>query len=195
VEKQEDSVSGLLVGLKQADQQAAAGLWHRYFDKLVGLARRRLSGIPPGMIDAEDVALSVFKSLCLRAARDSFPQLQDRDDLWRILVLLTRCKAAATVRKASRPNSGAHPVRRNAVEQVVCDEPSPAELASLNDEREHLLRMLPDDSCRSIALRKMNGETDEEIAAALDIANRTVRRKTKLIRAVWEEQLQKIDVG
>lgn len=192
VQTPEDSVRGLLHGVKQADEQAAAGLWNRYFDKLVGLARRRLDGVPPGMIDAEDVALSVFKSFCLRAARDDFHQLHDRDDLWQILVMLTRRKAAGTARQAARPACRTQQFHTAPMEQVIAHEPSPAELASLNDERQHLLQILPDDSCRSIALRKMAGETDAEIAAALDIADRTVRRKMQLIRALWEQELERI---
>jgi len=61
---------------------------------LVGLARTKLHGSPRRVADEEDVALSAFDSFCRNAAQGRFPQLFDRDGLWKLLVLLTARKAA-----------------------------------------------------------------------------------------------------
>src|SRR5262249_15198784 len=61
---------------------AAQKLWEGYFQKMVGLARQKLQGLPRRAADEEDVALSAFNSFCLGAGAGRFPQLSDRDSLW-----------------------------------------------------------------------------------------------------------------
>ena len=85
----DESVSIWLAELKVGDEAAVQKLWDRYFARLVGVARRILQSTPRRAADEEDVALSAFKSFCLRAAEDKFPQLDDRDDLWKILMTVS----------------------------------------------------------------------------------------------------------
>jgi hypothetical protein len=54
---------------------------------------KKLLGAPRGMADEEDVALSAFDSFCRGAEQGRFPQLSDRDDLWRLLFVITERKA------------------------------------------------------------------------------------------------------
>jgi DNA-directed RNA polymerase specialized sigma24 family protein len=186
----ENSVSHWLGGLKRAEQKSATALWVRYFSRLVGLARKQLSAAPRLAADEEDLALSVFKSLCLRAASGGFEKLDDRDDLWRILVVITRCKAAALQRREGRLKRDFRRIEDTSLEELFADAPSPAELASLKDEHVHLMGVLPDDTLRHVALRKMQGEGIGEIAATLGISKRSVDRKLKLIRVAWERELR-----
>lgn len=67
--------------LKEGDQQAAFDLFEQYFERLVRLARRKMSDVPRRVADEEDVALSAFASLCRGAEKGRFPILHDRDDL------------------------------------------------------------------------------------------------------------------
>src|SRR5262245_1006353 len=92
------SVTHWLEQLQAGDSAAAQPLWERYFHRLVGLARAKLQGAPRRAADEEDVALSAFDSFCRGAERGHFPQLEDRDNLWRLLVTLTVRKAARLAR-------------------------------------------------------------------------------------------------
>ena len=84
----------LLIGmLKEGNRDAAQRLWEKYFQRLVGLARARLARASSPVADAEDVALSAFDSFYRRAERGEFPTLEDRDDLWQLLFVLTVRKA------------------------------------------------------------------------------------------------------
>ena len=56
--------------------------------------------------DEEDAALSAFNSFCDGAARGKFPQLADRDDLWRLLVVITARKAMAQANRNARLKRG-----------------------------------------------------------------------------------------
>src|SRR5262249_5839209 len=88
------SVTRWLDPAKAGDGTAARELWHRYFETLVRLARARLRATARTVEDEEDVALSAFDSFLAGAARGRFPRLEDRRDLWRILVTITSRKAA-----------------------------------------------------------------------------------------------------
>jgi DNA-directed RNA polymerase specialized sigma24 family protein len=69
---------------------------------------------------------------------------------------------------------------------VVGDEPTPEFAAQAAEEYRRLLERLGDDQLRSIAVWKMEGYTNEEIAARLGCAVATVERRLHLIRKIWE---------
>ena len=120
------SITGWLGELKEGDQAAAQPLWERYFAKLVTVARTKLKRLRPTTADQdeEDAALSAFNSFCNGAARGKFPQLADRDDIWRLLVVITARKAMAQANRNGRQKRGGGrvvrggPVRRRRVRRA-----------------------------------------------------------------------------
>src|SRR5438477_10980700 len=94
----EGSVSHWIARLQAGDHRAAQELWERYFRRLVGLARKKLRDTPRRAADEEDVALSAFDSFCRGVRRGRFPRLDDRDNLWRLLVTLPARQAFDQVR-------------------------------------------------------------------------------------------------
>src|SRR5262245_49065489 len=86
-------VSHWVQELRAGNQAAAQWLWEAYFQRLVVLARQRLAGTPRRVADEEDVALSAFDSFCRGAGQGRFPRLEDRNDLWQLLVVVTARKA------------------------------------------------------------------------------------------------------
>jgi hypothetical protein len=51
-----------------------------------------------------------------------------------------------------------------------------------------LLQKLGDEGLRTVARLKQEGYTDAEVAGRLRCSLRTVERKLKLIRAIWEQE-------
>src|SRR3954471_13996466 len=100
------SVTHWIGDLKAGGQEAAARLWGRYFHRLVHIARDRLREAPRGKADEEDVALSAFHSLCHGAAIGRFPELTDRNNLWRLLLTITAQKALDHRRREGRLKRG-----------------------------------------------------------------------------------------
>jgi DNA-directed RNA polymerase specialized sigma24 family protein len=186
----EGSVTLWIGRLRAGDPDAAGPLWERYFQRLVGLARARLRGAPRRVSDEEDVALSAFESFCRAAAEGRFPRLGDRDDLWRLLVTFTARKALHLVRDQGRQKRGGGAPRpgEEGVDQLIGDEPTPEFAAQVAEECRRLLDSLGDPGLRALALWKMEGYTNDEIAARLDCAPRTVERKLRLIRRIWEQE-------
>jgi DNA-directed RNA polymerase specialized sigma24 family protein len=74
-------------------------------------------------------------------------------------------------------------------------EPDPAFAAEVAEECERLLARLGDDDLRSLAVRKMEGFTNEEIATQLGCSLATVERRLRLIRREWEADGEKRSNG
>src|SRR5262245_33221336 len=186
-----ESVSVWIDDLKAGRQAAAGPLWQRYFERLVRLAQKRLAGARRAAADEEDVALSAFNSFCRAAEAGRFPQLNDRDDLWRLLVVITERKASNQKRDQNRLKRGGGKVvgesvfrkasDQSALEGGIADvtgrEPTPAFAAQLAEECQRLMAALDDDTLRQIAVAKMEGYSNEEISQRFGLALRTVERK------------------
>ncbi len=73
------------------------------------------------------------------------------------------------------------------LEQLVGEEPTPEFAVLVAEEYHNRLEALEDETLRQIAIWKLEGYTNEEIAARLGCALRTVANKLKLIRLKWEQ--------
>lgn len=200
---QEESVTIWLRQLAQGDDQAAQNLWERYFDELVRVARRKLAKASRRVADEEDVALVAFNSFCNGVQAGRFSRLDDRDDLWQILLMLTARKAIDQRRHDDADIRGAGAVRGESVfariseqnprvtsiEQVVGEAPTPEFALAVSEEMESLLLRLDNDELqlREISLAKLEGNTNAEIAQRFNISLRSVERKLSLIRRIWHD--------
>jgi DNA-directed RNA polymerase specialized sigma24 family protein len=199
----EGSVTRWLHQLQASDQTAAQELWNRYFRRLVGLARSKLQGVPRRAADEEDVALSAFDSFCRGVEQGRFPRLDDRDDLWRLLAVITERKACDLVQHERRQKRGSGDVRGESgfaeefdfpeeggagIDQLPSREPSPEIAAQIADECRRLLELLGDATLRSVAVWKMEGYTNAEIADKLGCVPVTIERKLQLIRRLWVKE-------
>jgi DNA-directed RNA polymerase specialized sigma24 family protein len=192
------SITTWIEGLKRGDSRAAAVIWENYFDRLVRLAHQKLGSLPRQVADEEDVALSALKSLVLRARDGRFPQLDDRDDLWKLLVVITARKVIARKRRHyAGKRVDAHVVAeavldaaaedQRALEQILGSEPTPEMAAQVAEEFSLRIRELPDDEFRQIALWKLEGFTNREIAAKLNTYDVKIERKLRIIRRCWSQ--------
>jgi DNA-directed RNA polymerase specialized sigma24 family protein len=186
----DDAVTVLLDRLQDGDSMAVRILWEKYFHRLVALARTRLRNSPRRVSDEEDVALSAFNSFCVRAEAGRFPDLSDRESLWRLLVEFTLRKAchhkrdaAALKRGGGRAMDGASGV----LDEVLTREPQPAVAAEMAERYERLLALLKEPKLRQIAVLRMEGHKVEEVGAKVGYAPKSVKRKLSLIRKIWLE--------
>jgi RNA polymerase sigma factor (sigma-70 family) len=184
------------LGLLQAgDRAAVQKLWEGYYRRLVGLARKKLGDLPRRAADEEDVALSAFDSFCRGAEAGRFPQLEDRDDLWQVLVMITARKATDLIAHEGRDKrdwrrlqehlAGEGDSSAPLLRMLFSQEPDPAFAVEVADEVERLLSRLPSYELRQIALGKLEGYTNEEIAQRIELAPATVERRLRLIRKHW----------
>ena len=197
----EGSVTRWVKALKGGDAAAAQALWERYYRRLVALAREKLRSARRRAADEEDVVQSAFHSFFRGVAAGRFPQLGDRDNLWRLLVVITARKAldqlahertkrqgGGTLQGESRISPVGPDRDEAAIEQVVGTEPTPEFAAQVAEEYQRLLDLLGEESLRQVAVWKMEGLTNDEVAARLDCSRRTVARKLETIRIIWGKE-------
>lgn len=213
------SVTQLFSDLKNGDELAAAELAKRYLDRMIGVGRatyyRKLDNIPRPAEDEEDAALSALDSFIDGAREGKFAQLQDRNNLWGLLVKITvrkvydqRQRALAKKRgggatvtaelidgivasseQPSVANDELPPRRRSqSVEQLIDDLPGPQAAAELADTYRVAVESLEDSELRQIAEMELAGTTKEEIAVRLGVTERTVYRKLDVIHELWDHR-------
>jgi len=190
------TVTAWIHGIAEGDTTAVEGLWQRYYERLVRLARRKLGSIPRRIADEEDVAASAFHSFCRAARAGRFPLLADRDQLWRLLVKITARKAIDLIRYNCREKR--HILGESAIvppgadgaacgfDQVIGESPTPEFAALVADQYRQLLKDLGDHDLQTLAIAKMEGHTNQEIAREMECSVRTVERQLQLIRKKWE---------
>ncbi len=192
--------------LKAGDLEAATPLWTRYFCRLIGLARQKLSGSPRRIADEEDVALSAFHSFCRGVANDRFRQLEDRSDLWQVLAMITTRKAFRQLERERALKRGGGAVRGESVflnsageedgvgiAQFVAEGPTPDFAVAAEEEFSQLLGQLDEPLLRRVALLKLEGHDNAGIAEEIGRNVRTVERKLRLIRVLWSQESDEND--
>lgn len=195
------SVTHWFARLEHGDADAAQQLWERYFPELVRLARAKLRDLPRRGADEEDVALSVMDSFFEAAQQARFPDLADRNDLWRLLLRMTARKIVDLRRRELRQRRGGGKVISTAaldatsdlfggpsLAEIVGDAPTPEFAAMMAEQCRLRLEQLNDPDLETMAVAKMQGFTNAEIAQQMGCSVRTVERRLHLIRRIWERE-------
>ena len=159
--------------------------------------------MPRAVADEEDIALSALNSVILGARAQKFPQLTDRSDLWKLLVVVTSRKAVARQRQhyaAKRPDrnvvGGAGKSAASdcsELSKVLGREPSPEFAALFAEQVRNLLATLPGDEFRQVALMRLEGYTNREIAEKLNWYEVKVERRLRIIRKCWSAAVESLD--
>jgi RNA polymerase sigma factor (sigma-70 family) len=191
------SVTGWLHALQDGDREGAQQLWDRFSRRLLALARQNLHDAPRGLADEEDVALSAFDSFCRAAEKGRLSALDDRGGLWQLLVVMVIRKAIDYrnhERRQKRGGGQTSPLPADSaaegLKELLCREPGPELAAMAAEECRRLLHLLGKADLRTIALLRVEGYTNEEIAGRLGCTRQTVQRRLRLIRQIWEQEVQ-----
>lgn len=190
-----ESVTDWIAQLKMGDQQAAFLLWKRFFRQLRAIARAKLGAFARASQDEEDVALSALNALFLGAREGHFEQFETRNDFWQLaLVILSR--KASNLRRSlqTRREISATDLAMATgleftpvvMEQAVQALSGDTGIESLGIDCEELLLRV-DERLRRVALLKLAGLSNEEIAASLDRSVKSVERYLQQIREAWTD--------
>lgn len=187
----EESVTGWFHALRDGDSAAAQQLWKRYFSRIIGLARQQLPR--DAAYDGEDFAVSVFDAVCRAATEGRCDELDNRDELWALIIVIARRKIVSRNRRVTakrRSGDGDRPIGdRVDLAEVADSEPTAEVSAIVEDECRRLLDMLGDEQLESIALLRLEGYSAGEIASRLKTSRRTVMRRLAMIRKAWEQEV------
>ena len=177
----------LISQFRKGDQDAARQIVDRYLDRLLTLARRRISQRLASRVDPEDIVQSVFRTFFGRVKDGQFV-FADQDDLCKLLMRITLHKTLRQVayhKAAKRDPSleteqGQH--HRDQLLGLLDREPTPEAMVTFLDQLEHLLQELRPEERRILELR-LQGYSNEEINRELGLYDRKIRRLAEQIRA------------
>ena len=143
-----------------------------------------------------------FAKFCGGVTDGRFPRLNDRDDLWQVLLMLTERTAVDQRRRELAEKRGGGEVLGESaigpshqdesaipgVAQLAGNEPTPEFAFQVVEELELRLRALAvAPELRQIALDKLEGYTNLEISQRLKMSVRSVERQLSMIRKIWNE--------
>lgn len=197
----EHTVTRYIKGLRQGDSLAAQKTWERFVDRLVRLADKRLKSLPRKATDEEDIVQQAFADFFVQVRQNRFPKLDDRHDLWQVLCMLVDRRAVDQIKKGNAKKRGGGAVRGESVFLERDGSALPAGLAGIPDmmptadfeqELSEALRARLDsfenNEHRQVALLKMQGFTNDEIANKIGSSVRTVERWLQDIRKAWNPE-------
>lgn len=150
----------------------------------------------------EDIVVSVFESFYRAAENGRFPDLSGRDDLWRLLLTMSARKIIDRRRHERRQRRGAGAKvqsidDRNSDDQVIIEvignEPTPEMVHMMTESFEQLISHLGDGQLREIAVGRMEGFSNAELAQRLECSERTIERRLNLIREKCYQELMNQD--
>ena len=200
-EPDDSEISILLDRLKdQPDDRAVEKIWNRYYGQLITYARRKLRNVPLRDFDEEDVVSEALNTFFKDVRRDRYPQLTDRNDLWRILLVLTLRKVLQNIRATKAAKRGGGNVRGDSIfvsatEKGAGFDKLPGKATTqtfaekLTMEMQEQLDGLGEDSLKQIGIMKLQGFTNQEVADTLQVSERTVERKLERIRNHWKKSV------
>jgi RNA polymerase sigma-70 factor (ECF subfamily) len=179
----------LLDAYRAGNDDAATQLFHRYYQRLTGLARRHLGWELQGVEDSADLALSVFETV-FRRCRSEQVVIQPDQSLWPLL-------AAITLNKARNRQKFHHRMRRDRSRQTSLADrdplqsgPAPDDAVILKELVEQLVQSFESKRRQQILRLLLEGQPISEIASQLDISERTVYKTREAAMQVLSGVLQ-----
>ena len=191
------NISHWINQIKHGDSLAANRIWKHYFDRLVRSVRQRLYGQNRAVSDEEDIVLSVFDSFYAAVEKGRFPDLSDRDDLWRLLLTMSARKIIDKRRHDQRQRRGGnvavHSLDGDADDSVFIEtigsEPSPEMVLMMQESVEQFFSHLGVGQLQDLAGAKLEGYSNAEIAERLGCSERTIERRLHLIREKLQQEV------
>lgn len=194
------SVSQWIDQVKGDNQEAAQRLYERYLQRLAEEVHRKIRGSSRRITDKENIAHTAIANFLVQIRAGSFPQVANRYDLWRVLIMLANRRVADLKRrqlclkrgagrevgKSALGECGVEDCECRAIEQIIGREPEPEVVVEMEDLCRRLLDQLDDPLLKQMAALKLEGYDHAEIAEKTGCVRRTVQRKLLLVREIWQ---------
>ncbi len=188
------SITEAIVAIGKQNNDAADIIWHRFFERLCRYAKSKIYDRHQRLIAPDEIASNAFLALFKGIRENRFEKVRNRDELWQMLTLIAARNAISEQAKLQSQKRGGGKVGGSSafgehgignVQDYVQRDPPPEVFVELEELSQRLLRSLPNDELRNVAVWRMAGYSNEEIAEKLGKTERTVERKLNLIRSIW----------
>jgi RNA polymerase sigma factor (sigma-70 family) len=179
----------LLERLLAGQGDAAKAIFERYVDRLLALARARMSSKLRRRVDPDDVVQSAYRSFFLHAQHREY-RLDQSGDLWRLLACITLNKLHGQIEKQTAAKRS---LNREAGEgiaraELAAQEPTVADVIAVAEQFTVIVKGLAAEE-RVVLSMSLEGHPPGEIAKSISRSERTVRRLLAQARAEFEKRL------
>ncbi len=191
------SVSQYIEGLRAGDGDSTQKIWERFYGRLVRLASQKLSTNKKAA-DEDDVVQEAFAQFFREVEQGRFPKLDDRHDLWQVLAMLVDRRAKDHAHREQAQKRGGGNVHTESIFMKwensggIAGVPNPEPTVDLARELSEVfgerMKELDDQAFRELALLKLQGYNNREIAEKTGFSLRTVERRLEQIRAKWRTE-------
>lgn len=183
--------------VRRGDSVSTTQLWEAYFERISRAVSGRLTTQGRRFEDQEDVAVSALRTFIRRASLGNFTELDDADQLWKLLLTIS-------IRKANDYRKRSMAQRRGGQNLILgqdsaTDSGAPAAIdraAGRNYDApdadirateffDVVMKQMPDDSTRDVVLLHLQGADTETIAEMQKCSERTVQRRMKVAVELW----------
>jgi len=195
------SVSKAIVSFVESEEDAARLIWDRFFERLRNFADGKIYPRHRRLFDGEDIASSALITLMDGLRDKKFPALQNRGQLWQMLVIITTRKILNSAKFHDREKRGGGKVKgASAIERgaeikmlngLFAQNSDPAAFVEFELTCQELLNALPDEGYRRITLMRLEGFSNKEIALKIGCSSRTIDRKLDAVALVWADLYEK----
>jgi DNA-directed RNA polymerase specialized sigma24 family protein len=188
------SVSGWIAKMRQGDAIAIGHLVSRYFRKISLFADSKLRRGVRVSDDGEDIAISVLQTITQNSADGQFPNLQDRDDLWLLMIVIAQhavIDRQRTVMRRVPTHTMTDMLEKYNVDldQFLGQEDSQRKALEIIECWDQLVKSLPDEEYREIVKQKMLGRSNRKIADTLQVTSKKVDRKVNQVLEMWQKYI------
>jgi DNA-directed RNA polymerase specialized sigma24 family protein len=194
-------ITEYLQALKAGDADSLNDILNAYWCQLVTHCDARLSRQLKTQQEGQDFAIQAFQNLAEGIKRGRWPRLENRTDLWQVLLQAANCRIRDFVRQQMATKRGGQLQRlgtgpNSPATGLVDLDQFPARDAFAAD-AEQLVQLMLELSHRlrgmtthvRILVDHLNNYTNQEIAIRHEISSRTVRRKLDEVLEILREEL------
>lgn len=187
------SVTEWLLQIRHGDEVATNNLVSRYFGRLARYADRKRRSTKT-TDDGEDIALEVLDAVLRRIKQEEYPDLNDRQRLWLLLMVSVQNRVISRHRKHSRRlNLGIEIQTVTDLMATICidldeflDDPDlDTEFDEILEFWEKSIRSFKSEETQMVAKLKLTGLSNRQIAERLGMSPRSVDRKVQMILDRW----------
>jgi RNA polymerase sigma factor (TIGR02999 family) len=172
-------ITQLLVAIRRGDAHAMDDLWPMVYDELRAIAHRRLRGQPA---DRTLNTTALVHEAYLKLIDQTQVQWQDRTHFLSVAAVAMRHILVDGARRRAAKKRGGEDQRVAFDEDQLRVETRATEILAI-DQALRALEELDERLCRLVELRFFVGLTVEEVAEAMDVSQRTVKRDWRKARA------------
>ncbi len=183
----EPEITACLLRVRSGSTDAFVILFNFYIQRLRGYVVGRLSDRDRGEGIEDDLSVETMYCLWFDLSGGRFSKVNNRDELWYAIMRIAKSRMIDRHRYLSRIRRAA--IKTISLSSLVIGSKTQSEIDQfiIYDAWKLFTESLEDQQLKELVRMKMDGLSSDVVAEQLGLVPRTVQRKLKIIRELWED--------